>query len=189
MVNDSEASWKACATWTPFLALTSKNLMPLALQNYSTYYLLTFLFSSSQSTLLPKRQSCTLGAAYFSIWIIKRILNRARSLRYLRRCPFWWYRRRWWWHELLCNRLQWWFWIVTVLQYPRFVVWQHCLQQWWTWFRLWVLEPEINSYGSEVAFLKGVIGESSKKWGLAYWAVADEDNFEEKIVLTDHYGM
>ena len=46
--------------------------MPLALQNYYTYYFFTCLFYYSQSTLLPKIHSWTLGAAYFSIYFMKK---------------------------------------------------------------------------------------------------------------------
>lgn len=49
-----------------------------------------------------------------------------------------------------------------------------------------ILKPEVDPDGGEVALLEGVICEPAEEGRLADGAVADDDNFEEVIVLSDH---
>jgi len=53
---------------------------------------------------------------------------------------------------------------------------------------LWVglLESEIDSDSGKVCFLETLLCESAKKGRFSDWAITDEDNFEEMVVLFDH---
>ena len=49
-----------------------------------------------------------------------------------------------------------------------------------------VLEPEIDSNSGQVGLLEGFFGEPAEERWLADWTVANEDDFEEVVVLFDH---
>ncbi len=55
-----------------------------------------------------------------------------------------------------------------------------------TYFTKNLLEPEINTNRGEVALLERVIREATQERGLTDRAVADDNDFEEVVVLLDH---
>ena len=49
-----------------------------------------------------------------------------------------------------------------------------------------VLEFEVDADGGEVALCEFVVGESMEQGGFAHGGVADDDDFEQVVVLSDH---
>ena len=79
LVSYSDTFWKAAATPLPDLALSSQCLRSFSLQQASTYYVFTFLFSQA-SILLARRTIWTLGMAYFYILMHCVLLHYTRRL-------------------------------------------------------------------------------------------------------------
>ncbi len=172
------------STFPPDLALTSKWSIPLAVQYSKTDALLNL--ASCWSALLPAMASTTLASAYFSTLMEGGVPILSRTIECLWRTARLSGHRPWLCHGRLCSKHWWLCETSTGLQCPRSGA---SLPNCWyssIFLTTVVLESEVHPDSSQIALLELIVSKPAKEWAFAHWAIANDDDFEEIVVLFNH---